>query len=135
MNDNTLAYSEPFSDYSSLPTLLLSSFAKERVTVALSGDGGDELFWGYQRSDKSMRYATERLNGKMHLLYRFLMNRLSGKKDFPVSLLRYTSMSEMFYSHLTVSGSQYWKPRLLKETNISKPYFFESAFQEEARYY
>lgn len=131
MNDNTQAYSEPFSDYSSLPTLLLSGFAKERVTVALSGDGGDELFWGYQRSDKSMRYATERLKGKMHLFYRFLVNRLSGKRDFPASLLRYTSMSEMFYSHLTVSGSQYWKPRLLKETNFSKPYFFESAFQEE----
>lgn len=93
IDDVTRAYSEPFADYSAFPTLLVSELAATRVKVALSGDGGDELFWGYPRFRKVLAAR------KLFYLPRPLRHALRAarhRKAYPPSGIRERSIGDWY---------------------------------------
>ena len=83
-------YDEPFADSSAIPTYRVCQLARKRVTVALSGDGGDENFGGYRRY--RMHVSEERVRGLLPLTLRRPIFGLLGhaypKADWAPRMLR-----------------------------------------------
>jgi asparagine synthase (glutamine-hydrolysing) len=70
-------FDEPFADSSAIPTYIVSEFAARHVKVALSGDGGDELFAGYDRFRTAARMAPlDRMPGALRGFLSWLSGRL-----------------------------------------------------------
>jgi asparagine synthase (glutamine-hydrolysing) len=93
---------EPFADSSIIPTLILSKFTRQHVTVALSADGGDELFGGYERFIDSYNRT----------------NQLKMIGKFPAKVA--SSVLCNLFPLLKRAGNQYYK--LLELTSHSESY-------------
>lgn len=131
-------FGEPFADSSQIPTYLVSKMTREHVTVSLSGDGGDELFCGYNSyasvdriwgKMKNVPYGIRKLASELILhsplagkeIYRVKGTLLGAKGAsdlYRLSMEREPLIKEITLSK-TVSPYQYteYEPGFLKETN------------------
>lgn len=80
-------YDEPFADSSALPTSLVCKMARQKVTVALSADGGDEVFAGYNRYDYLMKHG-KLLNQLPALLRKSASHLMAGFPSDKIPVLK-----------------------------------------------
>jgi asparagine synthase (glutamine-hydrolysing) len=98
-------FGEPFSDSSALPTHLVSRVARKHVTVALSGDGGDEAFGGYGRYDELERILMlSKMTWPLTPVAKTLLSRLPGRPGRGGRLLGMDA-KEIYRARVGVYGS------------------------------
>lgn len=117
------SYDEPFGDASSLPMMLLSRMTKDKVSVALSGDGGDELFLGYDRYFLTKKYYNrfkiipQPIRDILSLVFKYSKQDKLEKISYPMKNLSEQNMYSLLYTSI--------KPWNLDKV-FSKEFLYES---------
>lgn len=119
-----LIYDEPFGDSSAIPTYLVSKMAKEKVTVALSADGGDEVFAGYTKYKNIIKY-NKILNKIPKFLYPLFGYFISIKVTQSILNLFLGLKSKSYYDGLSMILKSRGSFSEILEMSVSKMSFSE----------
>jgi asparagine synthase (glutamine-hydrolysing) len=108
---------EPHGDYSSIPTFLVCKKARQYATVMLSGDGGDELFWGYPRFNRTISHLNYfRIPGRLRKGIFYILRRFG--LDISYAINKDTSLGQWILNkqiHLDKIDSIFPKHQFSKE--------------------
>lgn len=124
-------FDEPFADTSAIPTMLVSHLARRDVTVALTGDGGDELFQGYGAYTWANRLATPAWQ-KLKPIVRWTLSRGSSRwqrvshllESVPADQLR----SHIFSQEQYLFSQQEIRTKLWRKEQPFDPFIYDESF-------
>lgn len=148
IDDLPYYYDEPYGDSSAIPTGLVAKIAKQQVTVALSADGGDEIFAGYNRYDYLMRYgkklnqvpgfARKSMAGMMNLIEADSIPYLKNKYNFAnryeklKNLLKDPSPEQMMWSLSTQFDEKKMQALLKKRSSLPELAYNSKELNDDA---
>jgi len=122
-------YDEPYADSSTLPTYRVCELARKHVTVALSGDGGDELFAGYRRYKLHM--AEQALRDKIPLSIRKpifgLLGKIYPKLDWAPQFLR----AKTTFQSLSMTSSEAYLNSMSKLRSDERKNLYTQKFKQQ----